>query len=101
MMQILVFTPTKESEGYIGYYADKSKEDGNHFTLVHQLRCMNCNQAECEWNCSGTRAIVKVSSDVDRVIVLHIVDTRLVFLTMVVLNYIIYLMMINFDQTFF
>ena len=28
---------------------------------------MNCNQAECEWNRAGDRAIIKISSDVDRV----------------------------------
>lgn len=62
---------------------------------------MNCNQGECEWNCSGTRAIIKVSSDVDRVCIVDLIHSRLEFLIMVVQNYITYLMMINCDQIFF
>ena len=28
---------------------------------------LNCNQALCEWNEKGDRAVVTVSSDIDRV----------------------------------
>ena len=63
----MLFTPIKESEGIIFYFADKTNEEGNHFSLIHQQRCMNSNQAECEWNTAGDRAVIKISSDVDRV----------------------------------
>ena len=49
------------------YYADKSKTNHNQFTLQYQQRIMNCNEASCEWNQQGDRAVITIGSDVDSV----------------------------------
>ena len=77
----------------MAYFINSSVEEGNHFILKLQRPCLNCTQAECEWNYEGDRAVIKVSSDIDRVILLlFIIMNRLVFLTMEVVSYISYLM---------
>lgn len=63
----MVFTPLRNGEGMLAYFADKSRAPGNHLTLQLNRRILNCNQAVCEWNKAGDRAVVTVSNDVDHV----------------------------------
>ena len=62
-----MFSPLKESEGVVAFFTDRTKEEGAHYTLWRQQRMLNGNQALCEWNEKGDRAVVTVSSDIDRV----------------------------------
>lgn len=70
----MVFTPLKSGEGMLCYYADKSKSDGYQFMLQYQRRILNCNEASCEWNQQGDRAVITVGSDVDSVGISRITD---------------------------
>ena len=63
----MVFTPLRNGEGMLAYFADKSRTQGNHLALQLNRRMLNCNQAFCEWNKAGDRAVVTVSNDVDQV----------------------------------
>lgn len=65
--QLVVFTPMRNGEGMLAYFADKSRTQGNHLVLQLNRRMLNCNQAFCEWNKAGDRAVVTVSNDVDQV----------------------------------
>lgn len=65
--QLVVFTPMRNGEGMLAYFADKSRTQGNHLALQLNRRMLNCNQAFCEWNKAGDRAVVTVSNDVDQV----------------------------------
>ena len=57
----------KNGEGMLSYYANKTKDVDNRFQLQCQRRLMNCNEALCQWNQQGNRAVITVSSDVDNV----------------------------------
>lgn len=79
------------------YYADKSKTNQNQFTLQCQHRLMNCNEASCEWNQQGDRAVITVGSDVDSVGMRQFIEHRLVSPIMGGIQYTFCLTIIRFE----
>ena len=57
----------KNGEGVLSYYANKTKGEESQFSLQCQRRLLNCNEATCQWNCQGDRAVITVSTEVDNV----------------------------------
>ncbi|OAO11843.1 eukaryotic translation initiation factor 2A [Blastocystis sp. ATCC 50177/Nand II] len=81
----VLFSPLKEGEGVVAFFADHSKEPKEpkepspHFVIQRQQRVLNCNQALCEWSAKGDRAVLTASSDIDRTGVSYYGSTQLFY----------------------